>query len=1127
MFFSAPLIEAKRVSLDSILRRLEGLLVLLALSTVVAAPSMAQSSANLTGGQFTANCGNATAAPIFDAGLIGSGAYGVNNLIAVSDPDIVLIGNQWWMIFATGPVLPRDIQPFAAYLPPGASLSTSTTYPSDPNGWRLVGAQANGQGTAVPVSPNPGTNGWDELAAETPSVNVNPDGTVSVYYSGHNSGQTPFQIGLMTDFSNGTAYGDPNYVATAEEPWEFSSGLPALLEQSVRWEPELNKYVMLYTAGAWWASPPDNTIAYADSTDGINFVNRQELGFPVSYYNQDFLYNPIYSRYEMVVSNDPTGAGGANSRNIVWRDAAAPNATFSNWQNEVTLLQYDAPNAAAWYNSGILSPSVKYGNLPGEENRIYVFFHSYSQSGDMVIGRFYCDANQTFYLTPSSSAIALAQDSTTNANITVTPQSGFTGAVNFSASGLPAGVTSSFAPASSTTGTTLSIGAASGVLPGQYPITVTGSSGGMNETATFTLTVTGTSPALQPQTITFNTIPAQFIDTTLNVASYASASSGLPVTFSVAPNGNCILTGSNVAFINPGACDIVASQNGNATYAAAPGIGQVVNIITPQSFTLSLASPAVTIPSGGVGATDMIGVTPANGFNSSVTLSATLPSGFSDAFLPGNSTTTSAEFVIVAGSSVTPGAYAIPIGGVSGSLNASVNLNVTVTGTQTITFGAIQAQTTGTALALGASASSGLAVSYTASPSTVCTVSGGTATFVGAGSCTIAASQPGNTYYAAATSVSQTFTVSGAAPQTITFAAIPTQTVGTQLVLGATASSGLAVSYTASPSTVCTVSGGTATFVGAGSCTITASQPGNGAYAAATAVSQTFTVKGNQSFTLSLSSPAVTIPAGGAGATDMIGVAPANGFSSSVTLSAALPSGFMDAFLPGNSTTTRSEFVIVAGSSVTPGVYAIPISGVSGSLNASVNLNVTVTSRQTITFGAIQAQSAGTALALDASASSGLAVSYTASPSTVCTVSGSTATFVGAGSCTITASQSGNTSYSAATPVSQTFTVRAAGATFTLTAASSTLSQVPGAASGATDAITVHPANGFTGMVAFTASGVPAGVDLAFVPASSSSGTTLVIYVPAGAAASNKNKIVITGTSGTITAQTTVTLNIP
>jgi hypothetical protein len=733
-------------------------------------PAWAQ---DLTGGQFTANCGNATAAQIFDANKMNTGLYGETNLIAVSDPDIVLIGNQWWMIFATGPVPPRAIQPFAAYLPPGASLSTSTTYPADPNGWHLVGAQANGQGTAVPVSPNPGTNGWDELAAETPSVNVNPDGTVSVYYSGHNAGQTPFQIGLMPDFSKGLASGDPNPVATAEEPWEFSSGLPALLEQSVRWEPQLNKYVMLYTAGAWWASPPDNTVAYADSTDGVNWVNRQELGFPVSYYNQDFLYNPIYNRYEMVISNDPTGAGGANPRNIVWRDAATPNATFSNWENEVTLLQYNAPNAASWYNSGILSPSVKYGNLPGEENRIYVFFHSYSQSGDMVIGRFYCDANQTFYLTPSSPTLTSGQGSATSVKIAVTPQQGFTGTVNFSVSGLPSGVTGSFSPASSTTGTALSLSVASGVLPGQYPITVTGASDDMNETATLTLTVTGTTPSQKSQTIAFNTIPTQSLGT-LNVASYASASSGLPVTFSLVPNGNCILTGTNIAFINYGACGIIASQAGNTTYAAAPQVGQVVTVSSgpAQSFTLSLNSSAVTIPAGGQGATDYVNVVPAGGFDSSVTLSAVLPSGFSDAFLPGSTTTTNADFVIVAGASVKPAAYVIPIGGVSGSLKASVNLNVTVTGTQTIAFGPIAPQTVGSPLALGATASSGLAVSYAASPAKVCTVSGSTAKFLSAGSCTITASQAGNTYYSAATPVKQTFTVKAKRP-TLTISTFP------------------------------------------------------------------------------------------------------------------------------------------------------------------------------------------------------------------------------------------------------------------------------------------------------------------------------------------------------------------
>ncbi len=356
-----------------------------------AAPQSQLRPADLEGGQFAPNCGNATAAPIFDAAQMNSGLYGVNNVVAVSDPDIVLIGNQWWMIFATGPGPIRYIEPFAAYLPPGASLATTTTYPSDPNGWHLLGAQANGQGTATPVYPYPGNNGWDEIAAETPSVDVGPGGSVNVYYAGHNNGQTAFQIGLMSNFANGAATGDPNPVMSAKKKWEFSSGLGAVLEQATHWMPQLNKWIMYYTAGAWWANPPDNTLAYAESKDGITWVNRQKLNFPPSYYNQDFLYNPTLNRYEMVISNDPTGVGGANPRNLVWRTAATPAVRERDWKHEVTLMQYNAANNGPWYNSGLLSPAARYGNLPGETNRLYVFFHSYTLQGDMFIGRFYCD----------------------------------------------------------------------------------------------------------------------------------------------------------------------------------------------------------------------------------------------------------------------------------------------------------------------------------------------------------------------------------------------------------------------------------------------------------------------------------------------------------------------------------------------------------------------------------------------------------------------------------------------------------------------------------------------------------------------------------------------------------------
>ncbi len=84
------------------------------------------------------------------------------------------------------------------------------------------------------------------------------------------------------------------------------------------------------------------------------------------------------------------------------------------------------------------------------------------------------------------------------------------------------------------------------------------------------------------------------------------------------------------------------------------------------------------------------------------------------------------------------------------------------------------------------------------------------------------------------------------ATQTIMFGTISTQTVGIPLTLTATASSNLPVSYQSTTQTVCTVSGSTATFLSPGPCSITASQSGNGTYAAAQSVTQMFTVMPNK-----------------------------------------------------------------------------------------------------------------------------------------------------------------------------------------------------------------------------------------------------------------------------------------
>ncbi|MGO4598320.1 Ig-like domain repeat protein [Terrabacter sp. 2RAF25] len=188
--------------------------------------------------------------------------------------------------------------------------------------------------------------------------------------------------------------------------------------------------------------------------------------------------------------------------------------------------------------------------------------------------------------------------------------------------------------------------------------------------------------------------------------------------------------------------------------------------------------------------------------------------------------------------------------------------------TQTITFtsSAPTSETVGgPTYAVAASATSSLPVTFTSGTSAVCSVNGSTVTFVGSGTCTVLADQAGNAAYAPATQATQSFTVAKASQAiTITSAAPTNATRGGTYTVAATATSGLAVTFSSATSSVCTVSGSTVTFVGAGTCTIQADQPGNGTYAAAAQKLQSFqVVKAAQSITITSTAP-TSAAAGGA-----------------------------------------------------------------------------------------------------------------------------------------------------------------------------------------------------------------------------------------------------------------------
>jgi autotransporter-associated beta strand protein len=279
----------------------------------------------------------------------------------------------------------------------------------------------------------------------------------------------------------------------------------------------------------------------------------------------------------------------------------------------------------------------------------------------------------------------------------------------------------------------------------------------------------------------------------------------------------------NSAGTTYGINQIVSSNNANlATLVTSAGTFAPI-------FDAATLSYSVTVPFG----TNSVTVTPTVAqANATVKVNgSSVASGTASAAIAIGSGTTTANVLVTAQDGVTTRNYTLSVAP-AGALTP-----------QTITFAALSATTFGNApIALTATASSGLPVSYSSSNPVVATVSGSTVTIVGAGSTNITATQSGNSTYEAAPPVIQSLVVNQAS-QAISFgtlAAVLDNAV--PFALTATASSSLTVSYASSNPLVATVSGSTVTVVGAGTTTITASQPGNTNYAAAAVVPQTLTV---------------------------------------------------------------------------------------------------------------------------------------------------------------------------------------------------------------------------------------------------------------------------------------------
>jgi hypothetical protein len=339
----------------------------------------------------------------------------------------------------------------------------------------------------------------------------------------------------------------------------------------------------------------------------------------------------------------------------------------------------------------------------------------------------------------------------------------------------------------------------------------------------------------KPQTIKFESTPPNpsVVGGSYNVSA-GGGGSGNPVTLTIDPASGtaCSISSATVSLTAGGTCTIDANQAGNESFEPAPQAQQTFTVHRkPQSVepTSQPTAPAV-------GGTYMPTAQATSGLE--VTFSTSTPSTCT-----------------VSGSTVTfvaPGSCTVNENQAGNEQWEPGQFSQTfpvAKGSQQVVF--TSAAPEGAAVggsyvptATGGKSGNSVVLTVDLSSKAVCRFSGSTVSFIGSGTCTIDGNQAGSENYEAAKTETQSFAVHQL-PQTVAFTSTPpnpAQVGGTYAVSATSSVPGFVVTFSVPTTSVCTISGSTVTFIAAGICTIDAEQPGNGEYAPAPQVQQSFIV---------------------------------------------------------------------------------------------------------------------------------------------------------------------------------------------------------------------------------------------------------------------------------------------
>ena len=308
-------------------------------------------------------------------------------------------------------------------------------------------------------------------------------------------------------------------------------------------------------------------------------------------------------------------------------------------------------------------------------------------------------STSSFTLTPSVSSVSVAAGSAAQVTLTTVAEGGFSSPVTLSVSGAPTGVAVTFssptisagAPVTATITTTAGAAAQSSIL------TISGTGGGLKQTAaialtvkappSFSLCVLGTTSLTLADgysaAVKMSTVAGKGFKSALTFAV-----SGLPagVTGSFAP-ASIASPGSGSSTLTLKAASGAATGAFTLTVREASGIGSTqarrligLTVINPM-FALTATSASATVTSGG-STTFTLNTSGANGFAAAIALTASaLPKGVTAKFAPssiaspGNGSST---LTLTAAATTVGGVYSLTVTGSGGGITKTQTLSLTV-----------------------------------------------------------------------------------------------------------------------------------------------------------------------------------------------------------------------------------------------------------------------------------------------------------------------------------------------------------------------------------------------------------------------------------------------------------------